>query len=167
MADPVREGINCTFKGDRLTLTHRMKRKRRPYSHRIGLSNRQLDTMSNWYSPKSRYVEIIRQDDPWEPTIGMALGFEFNDSVSSFPYHPEYARLQIKNFKWGGVEFSQRDSSNYTGVSNAVSDDITVAIDGFSADTIYGRFSGLLLSGAGPMAPLDSGYFRVLLYRRE
>lgn len=65
------------------------------------------------------------------------------------------------------LEFSRRDSSNFTGVSNEVSDDIAVQVDGLKNDTIFGRFSGLLLSGAGTMAPVDSGYFRVLVYRME
>jgi hypothetical protein len=40
----------------------------------------QLDTLSNWHSRERMYVEIIRQDDPLQPTLGMALGFEFDES---------------------------------------------------------------------------------------
>lgn len=166
-AVPVEEGLCCVFRGQPVKLQYQMQRQRRPTSHRVGLSNRQLDTLSNYYSPARQYIEIVRQDDPLRPRYGIALGFEFHDSITTFPYSPSRARLQFKDFAWGGVEFSQRDSFNFTGVTNDVSDDLTVRVDAFYGDTMVGRFSGLLLSGAGPMAQIDSGYFRVMLYRRE
>lgn len=64
------------------------------------------------------------------------------------------------------MEFSPRDTLNYTGVSNDVSDDLTIEILAFSHDTITGAFSGLLLSGAGPMAPIENGRFKVRVYRK-
>ena len=131
------------------------------------MSNASLDTLSNWFSPSRSYVEIIRQDDPLDPRFGIALGFEFDENNGEYPYTPAFAKIQVKDFQWGGVEFSLRDTFNYTGVSNDVSDDLSVEVDGYRNDTIFGRFSGLLLSGAGPMAPIDSGYFRAFVYRVE
>jgi len=137
----------------------------RAFSQRMQCNNRCLDTLSNRYLTTKQYVEIIRQDDPIRPHWGIALGFEFDENNGDYPYSPEFAVVQLKDFGWGGVEFSRRDTSNYTGVSNAVSDDVTIEVDSFYNDTIYGRFSGLLLSGAGPMAAVDSGAFKVFLYR--
>ena len=90
--------------------------------------------------------------------------FEFDEENGDYPYTPAFAVLQLKDFGWGGVEFDTRDTCNYTGVSNAVSDDLLIEIDDYRNDTIFGRFSGLLLSGAGGMAPLDSGHFAVRVY---
>lgn len=129
------------------------------------LRNR-LDTLSNVYNVRQHYVEIIRQDDPYRPTLGMAMGFEFDEENGEYPYLPSRAVIQLKDFGWGGVEFSARDTSNYTGISDEVSDDITLEIEGYRNDTIFGRFSGVLLSGAGPMAPLEGGSFRVRLFRK-
>lgn len=129
-------------------------------------TNKKLDTLSNWYDPAKRYVEIVRQDHPARPTLGVALGFEFDEKSGKYPYPSSHAVLQLKNFGWGGVEFSPRDTLNYSGVLNDVSNDLTVEILDFQNDTITGKFSGLLLSGAGPMTPIDSGQFRVRLYRR-
>jgi hypothetical protein len=164
---PPENGITCRFNSQKLELPSRMQRERQPYRRNLGLTNAQLDTLSNWYSPARHYVEIIRQDDPLQPRFGIALGFEFDGANAGYPYMPAFAKLQLKDFHWGGVEFSLRDSFNFTGVSNAVSDDIAVWVDGFENDTIFGRFSGLLLSGAGAMAPVDSGYFRAFVYTVE
>lgn len=161
------EGVRFQFKNQILTLVCPMRRDIRNPNRRVSLSNAQLDTMSNWYSPSRRYVEIIRQDHPVHPHFGIALGFEFDEAGADYPYNPSLARFQFKDFTWGGVEFSPVDSCNYTGVNNDVSDDLTIEVDGFQNDTIFGRFSGLLLSASGAMAQLDSGYFRVLVYRLE
>ncbi|MBK9336905.1 MAG: hypothetical protein IPM98_10080 [Lewinellaceae bacterium] len=150
-----------------MILIHPMRRDPHSPDRRATRTNAQLDTLSNWYSPARKYVEIIRQDHPVRPRFGIALGFEFDEETADYPYTPTFAKLQIKDFAWGGVEFSPADSCNYTGVSNEVSNDLTVQIEGYEKDTIYGRFSGLLLSAAGPMAPLDSGRFRVLVHRVE
>jgi len=112
-------------------------------------------------------VEIIRQDDPRDPHVGLAIGFEFDENNGEYPYTPAHAVIQLKNFSWGGVEFSQSDTLNFTGVSNNISDDVTLEVDGFVNDTIYGHFSGVLLSGAGTMASLDKGQFRAFLYRKQ
>lgn len=127
----------------------------------------QMDTMSNWYSPSRKYIEIVRQDDPVLPTLGIALGFEFDEDNGEYPYTPSRAVIQVKDFGWGGVEFSRRDTLNYTGISNDISDDLHIEIDAYRNDTIFGRFSGLLISGGGSMAPMDKGRFAVKLYRRE
>jgi len=161
------EGIRLKFKNQSLTFIHPMRTDKRPSAGRSVLTNAQLDTLSNWHSPSRRYVEIIRQDHPVRPHFGIAIGFEFDAEILEFPYRPESARLQFKDFSWGGVEFSPVDSCNFTGMNNDVSDDLTIEVDGFQNDTIFGRFSGLLLSAAGSMAQLDSGYFRVLVYRLE
>lgn len=159
-------GIQLKFRNQELVLAHPIRRDTRVAAPRAP-SNAQLDTMSNWYSPSRRYVEIIRQDHPVHPRFGIALGFEFDAENATYPYRPENARLQFKDFTWGGVEFSPVDSCNFTGVKNEVSDDLTIQVEGYENDTIFGRFSGLLLSAAGPMAQLDSGVFRVFLYRIE
>ncbi|MCC7506943.1 MAG: hypothetical protein IT259_16680 [Saprospiraceae bacterium] len=111
-------------------------------------------------------MEIVRQDAPYNPRLGLALGFEFDEKNGEYPDTPAYAVMQLKDLGWGGVEFSTVDTLNYTGVSNNVSDDIFIEVDTFYRDTIVGRFSGLLLSGAGAMMPIDSGHFKVRLYRR-
>ncbi len=163
--DPDTPGIYLRFKQREMLLLHPMRRGPGGYLPRNNFNNAKLDTLSNWFDPEKKYVEIIRQDNPVQPTIGMALGFEFDEENGDFPYTPAYATLQLKNFAWGGVEFSPRDTLNYTGVSNDVSNDINIEITGFRNDTITGTFSGLLLSGAGPMAPVEDGHFRVKVYR--
>lgn len=163
---PAEAGISCQFKHQTLHLTARMRLGQIGFIQRGGLTNRDLDTLSNWYSPSRQYVEIIRQEDSAQPRYGIALGFEFDEANGEYPYTPVHAKLQLKDFSWGGVEFSQADTLNYTGVSNEVSEDLLVEVFGFRNDTIFGQFSGLLLSGAGPMAQVDSGYFRVRVYRR-
>lgn len=160
-------GIQFTFKDQKLILLYPMRRDPGTLGRRAGLSNAQLDTLSNWYSPVRKYVEIIRQDHPLQPHYGIALGFEFDGEFNDYPYTPAYAKLQLKDFTWGGVEFSLVDSCNFTGVSNDVSNDLSIQVEGYQNDTIFGRFSGLLLSAAGPMAQLDSGYFRVFVHRVE
>lgn len=159
-------GIYFHFKQRKMLLVHPMRNGKTNYLPRGKFSDKKLDTLSNWFDAEKNYVEIIRQDHPVRPTIGVALGFEFDEENGEYPYTPAFAVLQLKDFGWGGVEFSSRDTMNYTGVSNAVSNDLTVEVLGFQNDTIIGRFSGLLLSGAGPMASLDSGSFRVRLYRK-
>ncbi|MCB0534572.1 MAG: hypothetical protein KDD14_20385 [Saprospiraceae bacterium] len=165
---PLQSGIQFKFKNQKFALIYPMQRERQPYRRgHVRQTNARLDTLSNWLNISQNYVEIIRQDDPLAPHFGMALGFEFDPETETFPVFPALAKLQFKDFSWGGVEFSPRDSSNFTGVSNAISDDLTIQVDGFRNDTIYGRFNGVLLSAAGPMAPIDSGYFRAFVYRVE
>ncbi len=165
---PLQAGIQFKFKNQKFVLIYPMQRERQPYRRsQIRQTNARLDTLSNWLNLSQNYVEIIRQDDPLKPHFGIALGFEFDPQTDSFPFFPASAKLQFKDFGWGGVEFSPRDSSNFTGVLNAVSDDMTIQVDGFQNDTIFGRFNGVLLSAAGPMAPIDSGYFRAFVYRVE
>ncbi|MCB9315964.1 MAG: hypothetical protein H6574_03415 [Lewinellaceae bacterium] len=165
---PLQSGIQFKFKNQKFALIYPMQRERQPYRRgHIRQTNARLDTLSNWLSISQNYAEIIRQDDPLEPHFGIALGFEFDPKTETFPVFPALAKLQFKDFSWGGVEFSPRDSSNFTGVSNTISDDLTIQVDGFQNDTIYGRFNGVLLSAAGPMAPIDSGYFRAFVYRVE
>ncbi len=128
--------------------------------------NRRLDTLSNWFDSEKNYVEVVRQDDPLQPQLGVALGFEFDEENGDYPYTPSQAIMQLKDFGWGGLEFSRSDTMNYTGVSNNISDDLVIEIDGFQNDTIWGRFSGLLLSGAGPMAQIENGTFRIKLFQK-
>lgn len=159
-------GVSFSFKGKRHVLHHRMQKFDNPYYPRAGYTNAQLDTMSNNFDPGKSYVEIIRQDDPVSPALGLALGFEFDETNGEYPYTPARAIMQLKDFGWGGVEFSRRDTLNYTGVSNDVSEDIQIEVDGFASDTIWGRFSGVLVSGAGVMATLEDGHFRVRIHRK-
>jgi hypothetical protein len=158
-------GIFFRFKAQDYALTHTMQLDALAFRQRPQCNNRCLDTLSNRFLVDKQYVEIIRQDASAQPHWGIALGFEFDESNGEYPYTPANAVIQLKDFGWGGVEFSRRDTSNYTGVSNNISNDISVEIDSFINDTVYGRFSGLLLSGAGPMAVVDSGEFKVRLYR--
>jgi hypothetical protein len=155
-------GVRCRFKDRELILAYPLN-ARPPVR---AAERRRLDTLSNWYDVEKNYVEIIRQDDPARPTIGIALGFEFDAENGDYPYTPERAVLQLKDFAWGGVEFSRNDTSNYTGVSDRISDDLTVEIDTFYRDTIVGRFSGLLLSGAGKMAWVEEGRFKVRVFSK-
>lgn len=134
---------------------------------RGGMSWAALDTASNYYDSRRGYVEIIRQDSPVDPHCGIALGFEFDEANGDYPYTPAFAVVQFKDFTWGSVEFSATDTLNYTGVSDSVSDDVTIEVLSWRQDTITGRFSGLLLNGAGDLAPLDSGYFKVRLRRKK
>lgn len=166
MPGDVSPGIRFVFKQREMLLLHPMRRSKMGYLPRGNFSDKKLDTLSNWYDPHRQYVEIIRQDNPTRPTIGVALGFEFDEENGEYPYTPAFAVLQLKDFGWGGVEFSERDTLNYTGISNAISDDISIEIIDFQNDTITGRLSGVLLSGAGTMAPIERGTFRVRLYRR-
>lgn len=161
------DGVYCRFKQQTLTLSHGIQPGQQRFRQRGGLSRFKLDTLSNWYNPGLHYVEIIRQDDPVNPHFGVALAFEFDEANGNYPYTPEFSKIQVKDFRWGGVEFGVQDTFNFTGVTNAVSDDLTIEVDGFQNDTIFGRFSGLLLSGAGTMASIDSGSFRALVYRTK
>jgi hypothetical protein len=161
-------GVVFKFKGFHYELAHPMQRDaRNRFVLRNAADNARLDTLSNWFDPEKQYVEIVRQDDVSRPEIGIALGFEFDEHNEEFPYTPAHAVIQIKDFKWGGVEFSPQDTMNFTGVSNAVSEDIQIEIDGFEQDTIWGHFSGLLINGAGAMATLESGTFRAKVYRNK
>ncbi len=162
---PPEVGLFFRFKNHDFSLRAPLRNSASRYFPRGRQNNAQLDTASNWFDPHRNYVGIIRQDDPVQPGIGLALSFEFDESNGDYPYTPEHAVVELKDFGWGGVNFGPRDTLNYTGVSNAVSDDLTVEIDSFQRDTIYGRFSGLLLSGAGPMASIENGRFMVRLYR--
>lgn len=125
-----------------------------------------LDTLSNCYYVSEQYVEIVRQDDPRRPQIGLALGFEFDADNGDYPYTPARAVLQLKNFGWGGVEFASNDTLNFTGISDNVSDDLDIQVDAYRNDTIIGHFSGMLLNGAGGLAGLEAGRFAVRVYRR-
>jgi len=165
-ADPP-DGITFVFKNQPVSLTYGMQRGKAVYFPRVQADNARLDTLCNWYNPTGAYIEIIRQDDPIDPNIGLALGFEFDEENEGYPFTPAHAVVQLKNFHWGGIEFSARDTMNFTGVNNDVSNDLMIEIDGYKNDTIWGRFSGLLVSGAGPMASIEEGKFRVRVYRVE
>jgi hypothetical protein len=161
----LQNGLQFRFKRTVFTLEYPMGSPKKGFVPKGVLKTAQLDTMSNWYNNDGNYMEIIRQDDPVRPGIGVALGFEFDEDNGEYPYTPAYAVLQLKDFGWGGVEFGPRDTSNYTGISNNVSDDLQIEIDNFRNDTIFGRFSGVLVSGAGPMTPIEHGHFAVKVYR--
>jgi hypothetical protein len=159
-------GIFFLFKGTHYGLTSPIKASRHGLFQRGGQSAAALDSAANFYCVLTRYVEIIRQDDPVAPQLGVALGFEFDALHAEYPYTPSNAVLQLKDFSWGGVEFSETDTLNFTGISNAISEDLTVEIDSFQNNIISGRFSGLLLNGSGQMTNIDSGYFNIKLYKR-
>lgn len=164
-ADPP-AGVGFRFKQRDMLLIHPMRKGKAGFLPKGNFSDKKLDTLSNWFDTEKKYVEIIRQDNPAQPTVGVAFGFEFDETNGEYPYTPEFVVFQLKDFGWGGVEFSNRDTMNYTGVSNAVSDDITLEVLGFQNDTITGQFSGVLLSGAGTMTEIEKGTFRVRVYRK-
>jgi predicted methyltransferase len=149
------------FKGKRVELQHYASIK----LDRDNFYAFSKDTISNIYFQGENYIEIIRQDNDENPRLGIALGFEFDENNGEYPYTPARAVAQLKDFAYGGVQFDQRDTCNYTAVSNEVSDDITIEIDDFKNDTIFGRFSGLLLNGAGKMAAIEEGQFKIHLVR--
>lgn len=159
--------ISCTFKNRELILAYPMQPTPEALRRRGIHATEEMDTLSNWFSPSKKYIEIVRQDHPTQPTLGMALGFEFDEENGNYPYTPSRAVLQLKDFGWGGVEFSRRDTLNYTGISDDVSDDLQIEIEAYRNDTIFGHFNGLLLSGAGPMGSIEKGKFAVKVYRRE
>ncbi len=163
---PPESGLRFRFKGKEIVLTHPMRTDGSGFLPRGGHNKAQLDTLSNYFNPSLNYVEIIRQDDPVHPTFGAAIGFEFDEDNGEYPYTPAHAVLQLKDFRWGGPEFSARDTFNYTGVSNDVSNDLKIEIDSFRNNIFYGRFSGLLLSGAETMTMIEEGRFEVKVYRR-
>ena len=160
-------GISCTFKDRELLLSHPMQPSPEVLKQKGRRAAEQLDTLSNWFSPVRKYVEIVRQDHPVRPTLGIAMGFEFDETNGDYPYTPAFAVMQLKDFGWGGVEFSRRDTLNYTGISNTISDDLHIEISDYRNDTIFGHFSGILISGGGSMASLEKGSFAVKVYRVE
>lgn len=135
-----------------------------PFWPHVSANHSRLDTMSNYYDEDRSYVEIIRQDDAERPRMGLALGFEFEHKYAEYPYEPAHAVIQFKSYQWGGLEFSPADTFNYTGVNNAVSADIKVLVDGFRNDTLWGRFSGALIDGAGHLEELAEGRFCAKVY---
>lgn len=159
--------ISCTFKNRDLLFAYPMQPTQEALRLRGRRAVQQMDTLSNWYSPSKKYMEIVRQDHPTQPTLGIAMGFEFDEENGEFPYTPASAVIQLKDFGWGGVEFSRRDTLNYTGLSNNVSDDLQIELEAYRNDTIFGRFSGLLISGAGPMGSIENGRFAIKVYRLE
>lgn len=160
-------GVSFYFKGEKRAFNATVRSTKNGFSQRGGLSRNYLDTIASCLYTTSGFVEILRQDHPFEPTQGIALGFEFDENTPVYPYLPVKGTIQLRNYTWGGVEFSANDSLNFTGLTNTVSDDVFFEIQSFRNDTIEGRFSGLLLSGSGHMAQLDSGYFKVRLYRKN
>lgn len=162
---PIRQGVVLFWKGTMHYLPAPMQLSRGQVYQRGGINPHELAVYANCYYPDRNYVEIIRQDRGDQPSLGIALGFEFDESNGEYPYTPSEAVLQIKDFSWGGVEFSALDTVNYTGVSNKVSNDFSLEILSWENDTITGTFSGLLLNGAGDQSPIDSGYFKIGLRR--
>lgn len=163
---PERQGVVFFWKGKQYHLKAPLKLEKTLVYQRGGLSAAELALTANCYYSDRQYVEIVRQDAAVQPRLGIAIGFEFDESNGEYPYTPAEAVLQIKDFSWGGVEFATLDTFNYTGVSNAVSNDFSLEILSWEQDTITGTFSGLLLNGAGDQAAIDNGYFKIGLKRR-
>jgi hypothetical protein len=159
-------GLGFVFKQREWHFVHKLHLTKGKIAQRGGMSQAQLDTASHHFDTNRHYVEIVRQDHATTPQLGIAMGFEFDPEQGDFPYTPAYSVLQLKDFRWGGVEFDINDTLNFTGVTNDVSDDLQVTIEGFDNDTIWGEFSGVLLNGAGQMASIERGWFRVRLYRK-
>ncbi len=89
-------GISCTFKDRELLLSHPMQPSPEVLKQKGRRAAEQLDTLSNWFSPVRKYVEIVRQDHPVRPTLGIAMGFEFDESNGDYPYTPAFAVMQLK-----------------------------------------------------------------------
>lgn len=121
---------------------------------------------SNAYFEDQNWVQIVRQDDFWNPTKGIGIGFSLHDELDSLPYRPDRVAMQFKDFLYGGQHFSQKDTANFSGIFNDINGDLKLEITEFENDTISGTFSGVLLSGSGKMAHLESGKFRIGLHRR-
>ena len=161
------EGIFFKFKGIDFALQSRTQAPTARFVARsIEEHTAKADTFSNVLYTDKQYVEIIRQDAAFEPMYGIALGFEFDERNGEYPYTPSHAVMQLKNFSYGGVEFSKADTSNYTGVFNDYSADFRIEVDGFEHDSIFGRFQGVLVSGSGEMQLLENGSFKVHLLRK-
>lgn len=121
---------------------------------------------SNLWLEDQDWVQIIRQDHRWNPTVGIGIGFSFSADIDTFPYQPEKVSIQFKDFTFGGTHFSKRDANNFSGVYNNISADIKLEVLSIENDTIEGVFSGVLISGSGKMAHLEEGSFRVGLVRK-
>ncbi len=160
------EFLNYKFKGKNFQLTFSNRFDTTRFSAKSPNFEKRLDSLSNVFYQEKNYIEIIRQDFSMRPTVGVAMGFEFEEANGEYPYSPAHAVLQLKDFRYGGVMFEKRDSMNFTGVSNDVSDDLDIQIEGFENDTIFGTFQGLLINAAGGMAQVSDGKFRVRLVRR-
>jgi hypothetical protein len=127
-------------------------------------TNEELDTLCNVFLPKQGRVKIIRQDDGYDPSMGLGLLFQFNPAIDSLPFESPSAKLQIVDFRFGGQRSSEADRANYTGVTNDVSSDLKLIIERFEDDIISGTFSGVLVNGAGGMASIESGRFNVRVF---
>jgi hypothetical protein len=121
---------------------------------------------SNMLYQEHHWVQIIRQDDRWNPRFGIGIGFRYDNPVDTFPYRPDKAAIQFKSFEYGGQHFSQKDTANFSGIFNAISADVIIEITGYQADTISGTFKGVLISGSGRMAHLENGTFRIGLEKK-
>lgn len=163
---PPAEYITYIFKGKNYLLTEPNTFDTTRFSIHSRINDGRFDTLSNVFYEQKNYVEIIRQDFAIRPTVGVAMGFEFDETNGEYPYSPARAVIQLKDFRFGGVMFEKRDTLNYTGVSNDISDDLDIEIDGFEQDTIWGRFQGLLINGAGGMRDVTEGHFKIKLHRK-
>ena len=162
-------GISFQFKGKTIQLNERSY----PDIEKVGVkgiassSLERYDTSCNVFFEAENYVEIIRQDDKTQPSFGIAIGFEFSPGLDTLPYEIDQGVMQLKDFKFGGLQFSAQDSFNHTGVVNEFSQDFILIVTAFEKDTIEGTFKGVLLNGAGGLSHIENGQFRVGLMRKN
>jgi hypothetical protein len=156
--------IQFNFQGKKVDLHERIRVLPEDCWGGFCQTNEELDTLCNVFLPKQGRVKIIRQDDGYDPMMGLGLLFQFNPAIDSLPFESPSAKLQIVDFHFGGMRSTASDRTNYTGVTNDVSSDLKLIIEHFEDDIITGTFSGVLVNGAGGMASIDGGKFRVRVF---
>lgn len=161
------EGIFFRFQGKNFELRERVRVLAEDCWGGWCQTNDELDTLCNVFLESKNRVKIIRQDDGFAPEFGIGLLFSFNPVTDSLPVLVETARLQFNDFRFGGLRASQSDRANFTGVTNSVSSDLKLTIERFDGEFIEGIFSGVLVNGAGGMAPIEEGQFRIRLFRMK
>ena len=158
------EFIRFRFKGREFELNQRIRTLPEECWGGWCQSNEQLDTLCNIFVSEKKRVKIIRQDDGFDPATGIGLLFQYDPAVDSLPFLSPSARLQLVDFRFGGARGAQNDRANYTGVTNDVSSDFKLQIERVAGDTLIGTFTGVLVNGAGGMAPIEDGQFRIRVF---
>jgi hypothetical protein len=165
--EPVADFVQFQFNKQEYFFTEKITpRPLEPSDNDPQLLGYEAEMESSLYYHDQNWVQIIRQDDMWNPHFGIGIGFEMHLPFDSLPYRPEKIAIQFKDFQFGGQHFSRKDTANYSGIYNDINGDLKLEITEFEGDTIAGNFSGVLLSGSGRMAHLEAGTFRIGLHRK-
>jgi hypothetical protein len=164
--EPVPEFVRFRFNKKAYFFTEKITPRPLDPSSDRELMALEAERESGLYYTSQNWVQIIRQDDRWNPHFGVGLGFELPMPLDTLPYRPQKIALQFKDFLFGGQHFSRKDTANFSGVYDDINGDLKLEITAFEGDTITGTFSGVLLSGSGRMAHLEEGSFRIGLHRK-